>query len=191
MTDTASLFAQSRSQNGWSSEPVTDDDLRAAYEIAKWGPTSMNSQPLRVIFLRSAEAKERIKPALAPGNVDKVATAPVVAVFAHDTRFYDELPRTFPHNPNARGIFAANDALADATAFRNGTLQAAYFMIAIRSLGFDVGPMSGFDPQKVDAEFFADSAYRTNFLCGIGRGDPAKLFERLPRLPFDDIAEII
>lgn len=115
----------------------------------------------------------------------------MVAIFAHDTRFYDELPRTFAHNPNARALFAGNEELARATAFRNGTLQAAYFMIAIRAIGFDVGPMSGFDPGKVDAEFFADSSYRTNFLCGIGRGDPAKVLDRLPRLSFDEIAEVI
>lgn len=191
MVSLETLFGGARSQNGWLDDPVSDEDLRRAFEIAQWGPTSMNSQPMRLLLLRSPEAKERLAPALAPGNAQKAMTAPVIAIVAHDMRFYDHLPRTFPHNPGARDMFANNDGLAQATAFRNGTLQGAYFMIALRAIGLDVGPMSGFDPAKVDAEFFADSSYRTNFLCGIGRGDNSKILDRLPRLTFKDVAEVV
>jgi 3-hydroxypropanoate dehydrogenase len=151
------LFVDARSQNGWRDEPVGDDKLRAAYGLAQWGPTSMNTQPMRLVFLRSVEAKERIRPALSPGNVAKVMSAPVVAIIAHDKEFFTEFPRTFPHNPNAQSMFAGNPAISETTAFRNGTLQGAYFMLALRAVGLDVGPMSGFDPAKVDAEFFAGS----------------------------------
>ena len=183
------LFLAARSQNGWRAEPVPDDALRAAYDIAKWGPTSMNTQPMRLVFLRTTEAKERLKPALSPGNVEKVMTAPVVAIIAHDTQFHTQLPKIFPHNPSAPGMFANNAALGEVTAFRNGSLQGAYFMLALRAVGLDVGPMSGFDAAKVDAEFFADSPWRANFLCGIGYGDPAKVLDRLPRLEFDEVAQ--
>lgn len=182
------LFHDARSQNGWLDEPVRDEDLAAAYEIAKWGPTSMNTQPMRLVFLRTAEAKERLKPALAPGNVDKAMAAPVVAIIAHDACFYTQLPKVFPHNLQAEALFAANRAASDATAFRNGSLQGAYFMLALRAVGLDVGPMSGFDTDKVDAEFFSESSWRSNFLCGIGRGDVAKVMPRLPRLTFEEVA---
>lgn len=185
------LFTDARSQNGWLPDSVSDEQLRAAYEIAKWGPTSMNTQPMRVLFLRSAQAKERLRPAMAPANVDKVMTAPVVAIIAYDTEFHAHLPRTFPHNPNAQGYFTGNPAAIEPTAFRNGSLQAAYFMLALRAVGLDVGPISGFNPATVDAEFFADSSYRVNLVCGIGRGDPAKVFGRSPRLEFDDISRIL
>lgn len=185
------LFKEARSQNGWSDEPVSDDALQAAYDIAKWGPTSMNTQPMRLVFLRSAEAKERLKPALAPGNVEKVMAAPVVAIIAYDTQFHTHLPRTFPHSPDAQSRFAANPAMIESTAFRNGSLQGAYFMLALRAVGLDVGPMSGFDTGKVDLEFFADTHWRANFLCGIGKGDPAKLFARLPRLAFDEVTRTL
>ena len=124
------LFLAARSQNGWRSEPISDEALRAAYDIAKWGPTSMNTQPMRLVFLRTTEAKERLKPALSPGNVEKVMTAPVVAIIAHDTQFHTQMPRTFPHNAGAPAMFANNAALGEVTAFRNGTLQGAYFMLA-------------------------------------------------------------
>ena len=182
------LFLDARSQNGWSKEPVPDEALEAAYEIAKWGPTSMNTQPMRLLFLRSPEAKERLRPALAPSNVEKVVTAPVVAIIAHDLKFYSHLPRLFPHNQNATSLFADNDGLSQVTAFRNGTLQGAYFMIALRAVGLEVGPLSGFDPEKVDAEFFSDTTYKVNFLCGIGHGNPEKLFGRLPRFSFGEIS---
>ena len=185
------LFLGARSQNGWSSEPVSDADLQAAYDIAKWGPTSMNTQPMRLLFLRSPDAKERLSPALAPGNVDKVMSAPVVAVIAFDTEFYEELHRTFPHRPGAKDLFSGNQPLSESTAFRNGSLQGAYFMLALRAVGLDVGPMSGFDPAKVNAEFFANSSWRANFLCAIGHGDPAKVMERLPRLTLSEASRTI
>lgn len=185
------LFADARSQNGWLSGPVNDEQLREAYEIAKWGPTSMNTQPMRLFFLRSDAAKERLKPALAPTNVDKVMSAPVVAIIAYDIEFHMHLPKVFPHNPNAQAYFTGNPGAIEPTAFRNGSLQAAYFMLALRAVGLDVGPMSGFDAAKVDAEFFADTTLRVNLLCGIGRGDPAKVFGRSPRLTFEDVTRTL
>ena len=185
------LFLSARSQNGWLPDPVSDDDLRSAYEIAKWGPTSMNTQPMRLLLLRSMEAKERLKEALAPPNIEKVMTAPVVAIIAYDLDFPATLPRTFAHNPNAPGLFAGNPAMVEPTAFRNGSLQAAYYMIALRSVGLDVGPMSGFDPQKVNEAFFASSSWRVNLICGIGRGDPSKVLQRLPRLDFDEVSKTL
>jgi 3-hydroxypropanoate dehydrogenase len=187
----ATLLKEARSHNGWLPDPVSEEDLEAAYEIAKWGPTSMNSQPMRVLFVRSLEAKERLKPALAPANVQKVMSAPVVAVIAYDYEFYKELPRTFPHNPNAQAYFTGNQAVVEPTAFRNSSLQAAYFMLALRAVGLDVGPMSGFDPAKVNAEFFAATSWRVNMLCGIGHGDHTKLFNRSPRLGFKDVAQML
>jgi 3-hydroxypropanoate dehydrogenase len=184
------LFANARSQNGWLDEPVSDAELEAAYDIAKWGPTSMNTQPLRLLFLRSGADKERLIPALSPGNVAKVQTAPVVALICYDANFHAKLPEIFPHNPNARGMFDASQALTDATAFRNGSLQAAYFMLALRAVGLDVGPMSGFDAAAVNAEFFAETTWRVNFICGIGHGDPAKTMARLPRLSFADVTSV-
>lgn len=183
------LFEDARSHNGWRSDPVSDAELAEAYEIAKWGPTSMNTQPMRLVFLRSVEAKERLKPAVGPRNVEKVMTAPIVAIIANDSRFYEQLPRVFPHNLTAKGMFENNAELAQATSFRNGTLQAAYYMLALRAVGLDVGPMSGFDAAKVDAEFFADSSWRANFICGIGHGDHDKVFERLPRLAFAEVTQ--
>ena len=187
----ARLFTEGRSQNGWLSDPVSDEQLHAAYEIAKFGPTSMNTQPMRILFLRSTEAKEQLKPAMAPTNVNKVVTAPVVAVIAFDAEFYLQLPRVFPHNPNAQNMFIANSALADATAFRNGSLQAAYFMLALRAVGLDVGPMSGFDPDFVNKTFFQNSAWRVNLLCGIGHGDYSRVLVRLPRLQFDEVCQTL
>ncbi len=183
----ARLFTDARSQNGWLPDPVGDDELRAAYGIAKWGPTSMNTQPMRMLLIRSAEAKERLRPALAPTNVDKLLAAPVIAVIAYDMEFHAHLPRTFPHNPNAQGYFTGNPASIEPTAFRNGSLQAAYWMLALRAVGLDVAPMSGFDAAKINAEFFAGGTWRVNLLCGIGHGDPAKVFQRSPRLEFEQI----
>ena len=184
------LFTKARSQNGWSPTPVSDDELREAFEIAIFGPTSMNTQPMRLVFLRSDEAKERLRPALAPTNVDKVMTAPVVALIAYDTEFHAQLGRIFPHNPNAQGYFTGNRAAIEPTAFRNGSLQAAYFMLALRAVGLDVGPMSGFDATKINDEFFANSPIRINMICGIGHGEPTKLFGRSPRLSFDEVSKI-
>ncbi|WP_428391534.1 malonic semialdehyde reductase [Lichenicoccus sp.] len=184
----ATLFTDARSQNGWHPDGVDDAEIRKAFDIAKWGPTSMNTQPMRLVLLRSSEAKERLKPALAPTNVEKVLTAPVVAIIAYDVEFHNKLPTVFPHNPKAQAYFTANEAMIEPTAFRNGSLQAAYLMLALRAVGLDVGPMSGFDAAKVNAEFFADKSWRANLICGIGHGDPAKVFNRLPRLTFDDVS---
>ena len=146
------------------------------------GPTSANSCPARIVFLRTTEAKARLLPALSPGNVDKTKAAPVTAIIGYDTRFFELLPRLFPHKPEMADPFKANKTLAETTAFRNGTLQGAYFMLAARALGLDVGGMSGFDNAKVDAEFFPDGRVKSNFLCNVGHGDPAKVLPRLPRL---------
>lgn len=187
------LFRTARSQNGWQDRPVSDEQLRAVYDLMKWGPTSANCSPARIVFLRTREAKERLVPALSASNVEKVRTAPVVAIVAHDLKFYDLIPRLFPHNPGARDWFAgdANLAAAQITAMRNGTLQGAYLMIAARALGLDCGPMSGIDTAKIDAEFFAGTNVRTNFITGIGYGDPSKIFSRSPRLPFEDACTLL
>ncbi|MES2262661.1 MAG: malonic semialdehyde reductase [Pseudomonadota bacterium] len=183
------IFREARSQNRWQPRPVSDGLLREVYELMKWGPTSMNTAPLRLLFLRTDEAREKLVPALAPGNVDKVRTAPVVAVVAYDSAFYDRLPFLFPHRPNAADMFRHNERLSEATAFRNATLQGAYLMIAARMVGLDCGPMSGFDEDMVNQIFFADHTWKVNFLCGLGYGDPAGLFPRHPKLAFDDACE--
>ncbi len=185
------LFTNARSHNGWRAESVSDAELRAAYDLAKWGPTSMNTQPMRVLFLKSQEAKERLIPALAPTNIKKALTAPVVAIIAYDSAFYTQLPRTFPHNLNAQGYFLSNEAIIAPTALRNGSLQAAYLMMALRGLGLDVGPMSGFIAERIDVKFFSGTSWRVNFICGIGHGDPAKLYIRSPRLEFEEVASIL
>ena len=186
------LFTEARSQNGWSDRPVSDDQVRQIYDLAKWGPTSLNSSPARVVIVRSSAAKAMLKEALSPGNVDKAMTAPVIAIIGHDLCFYDKLPYLFPHNPAVKAWFEgeAKTAFAETTAFRNGTLQGAYFIIAARALGMDCGPMSGFDNAKVDAAFFPEGLIKSNFICGIGYGDRSKLFERSPRLTFDQVCSV-
>ncbi|MFL9877405.1 malonic semialdehyde reductase [Herbaspirillum rhizosphaerae] len=185
------LFRQARTQNGWLPTAVSDDELQQIYALMKLAPTSANCSPARILFLRSEEAKERLRPALNPGNVDKVMTAPVVAVVAYDTQFYDLLPQLFPHNPGMRDLFTSKPVLAEATAFRNSSLQGAYLMLAARSIGLDVGPMSGFDADKLNAIFFADGRYRVNFLCNLGHGDSSKLFPRSPRLSFEQACQLL
>jgi len=187
------LFRQARTHNVWLDKPVSDDTLRQVYDLMRWGPTSANCQPARILFLRTAEAKQRLRPALSENNVDKTMKAPVTAVIAYDVSFYESLPRLFPNNLDARGWFANSPKLAEATAFRNGTLQGGYFILAARSLGLDCGPMSGFDNAKVDAEFFADTNGRvkSNFLCNLGYGDATKLFPRNPRLDFDEACKLL
>ncbi|HEV7367765.1 malonic semialdehyde reductase [Arenibaculum sp.] len=182
------LFRDARSHNGWRDEPVPESLLRELYDVARWGPTSANCSPLRIVFVTTAEGRERLRPALSAGNVDKTMSAPVTAILGFDLAFYDALPRLFPHNPAARGWFAGPDKaeFAFETAFRNGTLQAAYVMIAARALGLDCGPMSGFDRVLVERAFFPDGNVRVNFLCNLGRGDPGRLFARHPRLDFDE-----
>ena len=185
------VFRTARSQNRWLAREVPDDLLRELYDLMRWGPTSMNCSPMRVLFLRSEEAKGRLVPALAPANVDKVVGAPVVAVIAYDTAFYERLPQLFPHRPDAGAMFERDAALREGTAFRNGTLQGAYLMVAARMLGLDCGPMSGFNQQVVNREFFADGTAKVNFLCGLGYGDPAGLFPRHPRLDFEQACTLL
>ena len=185
------LFRNARTQNGWLPTPVSDDQLRAIYQIMKVGPTSANCCPARLTFLRTPEAKARLIPALSPGNVDKTKAAPVTAIIGYDTRFFELLPKLFPHRPEMVDNFANNPQLAQTTAFRNGTLQGAYFMLATRAVGLDVGGMSGFDNAKVDAEFFPDGRIKSNFLCNLGHGDPSKILPKLPRLDFDEACRIV
>jgi 3-hydroxypropanoate dehydrogenase len=185
------LFHEARSQNGWRDEPVTEEQLRRLYEIMQWGPTSMNCQPLRIQFLRSPEAKERLRPALMPNNVAKTMSAPVVAILGYDTKFYENLPRTFPHNQKAKSLFEDKPDFAETTAFRNSSIQGGYFIIAARAVGLDAGPMSGFANPKVDAEFWPDGRVKSNFLCGLGQGDPEKVFNRSPRLAFDEVCTLV
>lgn len=184
------MFRKARTHNGWLDKPVEDSLLERIYDLCKWAPTSANSNPMRLVFVKSKEAKERLKPALADGNVTKTMQAPVTAIIGYDMAFYDRLPKLFPHT-DARAWFVGNDALIATTAFRNGTLQGAYFMLAARALGLDCGPMSGFDNTKVDAEFFKNTQIKSNFICSLGYGDPAKLFPRSPRLAFNDAATIV
>ena len=193
--DTAALdllFLQARTQNGWLPTPVGDDELRRLYAIMRMGPTSANSSPARILFLRTPEAKARLLPALSAGNVDKTKAAPVTAIIGYDTRFYEWMPtKLFTHRPEMADTFAKNPAGTQIAAFRNGTLQGAYFMLAARAIGLDVGGMSGFDNAKVDAEFFPDGRVKSNFLCNLGHGDPSKVMQRLPRLDFDEACQLM
>jgi 3-hydroxypropanoate dehydrogenase len=184
------LFRHAHSQNGFLPDPVSDDLLKEIWLLAELGPTSANSSPLRVAFIRSAEAKARLRPALSPGNVDKTMAAPVTALFAYDLEFYEKLPVLFPMY-DMRPMFAANPARAEQSARMNSALQAAYFMLAARARGLDCGPMGGFDAAKTDAEFFAGTPWRSLFLCNLGHGDPAKLHPRLPRLAFDEACKLL
>ena len=187
------LFFSARTYNGFQDRPVHDDVLRRLHEIMKWAPTSMNSQPMRVVYLRSKAEREKLLPALSPANKEKTAVAPLTAIIAYDTRFYEHLPRMFRNNPNAMGVFSPPEkkAFAEINAFRNGTLQGAYFIIAARALGLDCGGMSGFDNAKVDAAFFPDGRLKSNFLVNLGYGDPAKLLPRNPRLEFEEVCQVL
>lgn len=184
------LFLAARSQNGWLPAPVSDDTLRRLADIVKMGPTSMNVSPARFVFLRTPEAKKRLEPYLSEGNRAKAAQAPVVVIVATDDKFYDHMPRLFPHR-EVRSLFANDEALAKTTAFRNATLQGAYLIIAARALGLDCGPMSGFDAKGVDGEFFRGESVHSNFLCALGEGDPSKLFPRHPRFEFDEFCKLL
>jgi 3-hydroxypropanoate dehydrogenase len=185
------IFRKARTHNAWLDRPVDDALLRQVYELAKMGPTSANMCPLRIVFVKSPEAKERLKPALDAGNVEKTMAAPVTAILGMDIRFYEQLPKLFPH-ADARAWFKdlPRDVL-EYLALRNSSLQAAYYMLAARAMGLDCGPMSGFNNAKVDAEFFAGTTIKSNFLCNLGFGDPAKLYPRSPRLDFDEACKII
>jgi 3-hydroxypropanoate dehydrogenase len=184
------LFREARTQNKWTDKPVTDDDLRAIFDLLKMAPTSANCSPARFVFVRTPEGKEKLKPALSSGNLEKTMTAPVTVIVAIDPHFYDHLPKLFPH-ADAKAWFTTNAALAEETAFRNATLQGAYLILAARALGIDSGAMSGFDKSKVDAAFLADRGWKSNFLINLGHGDPAGVFGRSPRFSFDEACVLI
>lgn len=179
------LFRDARSHQAWTDQAVTETDLRALYELTKCGPTSANSSPARFVWLVSAEAKARLKPHLSAANAEKVPKAPVTVIIGYDTAFAEQLPRLFPQAPTAKDWFA-DPKVAEITAFRNGTLQGGYLIMAARALGLDCGPMSGFDNAGVDREFFAGTTIKSNFICSIGRGDASKLSPRSPRLSFEE-----
>jgi 3-hydroxypropanoate dehydrogenase len=187
----AQIFTEARTHNGFLDKPVADDLLRQAVDIAKIGPTSANQSPMRLVFVKSRAAKERLRPALAPGNLDKTMAAPVTAITAYDVKFYDHLPFLMPH-ADAKSWFDKLPAeQVREVAHKNGTLQVAYLIIALRALGLDTGPMTGFDNAKLDAEFFPDGRFKSNVLINIGYGDHTKLFPRSPRFDFDEIAKIV
>lgn len=183
------LFLNARTHNAWKPEPVSEAQLRQLYDILKMGPTSANSSPARFVFVMTPEGKERLRPALSSGNFEKTMAAPVTVIVGQDMAFYEKLPYLFPHT-DAKSWFTGSPAVAEETAFRNATLQGAYLMIAARAIGLDVGAMSGFDKAKVDEAFFAGTTVRANFLCNLGHGDPAGLFGKLPRLPFEEACTI-
>lgn len=184
------LFTEARTVNGFVDKAVTDETLRAIWDLAKWGPTSMNSLPMRLVFVRTPEAKKKLEPALAEGNRAKTMAAPATIIVGFDQAFYERLPRMFPSSPGGRDSFANNEKLAETTAFRNGTLQGGYLIMAIRALGLDAGPMSGFNNAKVDEAFFAGTTVKSNFLINVGYGDPAKVYPRGPRPAFDEDCRI-
>jgi 3-hydroxypropanoate dehydrogenase len=199
------LFRDARTFATWQARSVSDDTLRALYDLLKWGPTSANGSPARFAFLRSKEAKERLRPALAPLNVEKTLTAPVTVIVAYDLKFYEQLPKLFPQNPGMAKLFERNPEMVEVTAKRNSTLQGAYMMMAARALGLDCGPMSGFDEATVDEEFFAagkpcfgcdqeffpEGHVKSNFLCNLGYGDRSSLKPRLPRLTFVEACSLL
>ena len=199
------LFREARTHTKWQARPVADQTLLDLYDLLKWAPTSANAAPARFAFLRSKEAKERLRPALAPGNVEKTMTAPVTVIVAYDLKFYEQLPRLFPQSPGMQQLFLSNPNFVETTAKRNSSLQGAYLILAARALGLDCGPMSGFDNAKVDEEFFAagkpcfgceqeffpEGHVKSNFLCNLGYGDPNGLHPRLPRLPFNEACSLL
>ena len=183
------IFELARTHNGFSDEPVSDALLRQLYDMMKWGPTSANCSPARIVFVSSPEAKQKLLDCMSPGNVEKTKQAPVTAVIGMDMAFYDQLPYLFPH-ADAKSWFVGKPAMIEATAFRNSSLQGGYLILAARALGLDCGPMSGFDAAKVDAAFWAGTPVKTNFICNLGHGDPSKLFARSPRLDFEAACRI-
>jgi 3-hydroxypropanoate dehydrogenase len=183
------LFREARTQNRWQERPISDGTLRRLYDLLKMAPTSANCLPGRFVFVRSKEAKEKLRPALAPGNVEKTMAAPVTVIVAHDLEFYEALPRLFPHT-DARSWFVGRPELIEKTAFLNWTLQGAYLILAARSVGLDCGPMSGFDHAQVDAAFFPEGKVKSNFLVNLGHGDPRELHPRSPRLEFEEACRI-
>jgi 3-hydroxypropanoate dehydrogenase len=199
------LFREARTYSKWLPRPIADKTLHELWDVIKWAPTSANAEPARFAFLRSKEAKERLRPALAPLNVEKTMTAPVTVIVGYDLRFYERLPKLFPQNPGMAKLFESNPEMVETTAKRNSSLQGAYLIMAARALGLDCGAMSGFDNAKVDEEFFAagkpcfgcdqeffpEGHVKTNFLCNLGYGDPASLFPRLPRLSFNEACSLL
>ena len=185
------LFLEARTHNVWQPREVPDSLLRELVDLMKMGPTSANCSPARIIFVKSKEAKERLKPFLSEGNRDKTMKAPICAIIGYDLAFYDHLPRLFPHNQEARSWFAGKPDHIRTTAMRNGSLQGGYFILAARALGLDAGPMSGFDNAGVDGEFFSATEVKSNFLCNLGFGDPSALLPRSPRFAFDEMAKIL
>lgn len=184
------LFREARTQNGWQDGKVDDEVLRRLYDLLKMGPTSANCSPARFVFVKSPETKAKLKPCLAPNNVEKTMAAPVTVIVGYDTEFYEKLPKLFPH-VDARSWFVGNSALIQSTAFRNGSMQGAYLILAARALGLDCGPMSGFDNAKVDAAFFPDGKVKSNFLVNLGYGDPSKVRPRGPRLTFEEACQTV
>jgi 3-hydroxypropanoate dehydrogenase len=199
------LFREARTYSKWLPRPIADKTLHELWDVIKWAPTSANAEPARFAFLRSKESKERLRPALAPLNVEKTMTAPVTVIVGYDLRFYERLPKLFPQNPGMAKLFESNPEMVETTAKRNSSLQGAYLIMAARALGLDCGAMSGFDNAKVDEEFFAagkpcfgcdqeffpEGHVKTNFLCNLGYGDPASLFPRLPRLSFNEACSLL
>jgi len=185
------VFRAARTHNAWLDRAVPEVLLQDIYELYKWGPTSANCSPQRVVFVRSPQAKERLLACMNPGNVEKTRQAPVTAILAMDMQFYDELPELFPHAPDARSWFAGKPPLIESTAFRNSSLQGGYFIIAARALGLDCGPMSGFDATRLNAEFFPDGRWSVNFVCNLGYGDASALLPRSPRLSFDAACRVL
>lgn len=184
------VFRNARTHNGWLDRPVSDETIHAVYDLMKMPPTSANSSPARIVFVRSPEAKERLLRSVSPGNLEKTRQAPVTAIVAQDMEFYEKFPKLFPHT-DAKSWFVGNPKLIESTAFRNSTLQGGYLILAARAAGLDCGPMSGFDNEKLDQEFFGGTKWKSNFLCNLGYGDPAKLYPRNPRLDFEEACQIL
>ncbi len=185
------IFVSGRTHNDWIEKDVPDSLLHELYNLMKWGPTSANCSPARITFIRSKESKERLVKYLIDSNIEKTISAPVTAIIAYDTKFFEFIPKLFPHNPEAKEWFSGSEEFAEITAFRNSSLQGAYFILAARTLGLDCGPMSGFDNIGLDNEFFSASNFKSNFICNIGYGDHNKLFDRSPRFDFDDVCKIL
>jgi nitroreductase len=192
LNDTAlqTLFTDARTHNGWRDKPVTDEQLRQLWELMKWGPTSANCSPARIVFVKSPEAKEKLLACMNSGNIEKTKSAPVTAIIGMDMEFYEKLPQLFPHNPEARSWFAGDQPNIDATAMRNSSLQGGYFIMAARALGLDCAPMSGFNADKMNEAFFKGTSVKANFVCSIGYGDTSKLHPRGPRLSFEEACRI-
>jgi 3-hydroxypropanoate dehydrogenase len=185
------LFREARTHNGWRDKLVADEQLQQIYDLMKWGPTSANCSPARIVFVKSPQAKEQLLACMNPGNIEKTRTAPVTAVIGMDMAFYEKLPQLFPHSPDARSWFAGDPAAIDSTAMRNSSLQGGYFIMAARAVGLDCAPMSGFNADKMNQAFFAGTSVKVNFVCSLGYGDPSKLHPRGPRLSFDDACKFV